>query len=56
MPFSLFPSPSASGSTICCSISSRCAIMSSLQLVLGDKDHIPFDPPILSEKITITVK
>ncbi|MES9841673.1 MAG: DUF4399 domain-containing protein [Candidatus Thiodiazotropha endolucinida] len=27
-----------------------------LQLVLGDKDHIPFDPPILSEKITITVK
>jgi hypothetical protein len=27
-----------------------------LQLVLGDKDHIPFDPPIVSEKITITVK
>ncbi|MEW8506820.1 MAG: DUF4399 domain-containing protein [Candidatus Thiodiazotropha sp.] len=27
-----------------------------LQLVLGDKDHIPFNPPILSEKITITVK
>jgi hypothetical protein len=27
-----------------------------LQMVLGDKDHIPFDPPIVSEKITITVK
>ncbi|MES9991609.1 MAG: DUF4399 domain-containing protein [Candidatus Thiodiazotropha sp.] len=27
-----------------------------LQLVLGDKDHIPFDPPIVSDKITITVK
>ncbi|MET0070212.1 MAG: DUF4399 domain-containing protein [Candidatus Thiodiazotropha sp.] len=27
-----------------------------LQLVLGDKDHIPFDPPIVSEKITIMVK
>jgi hypothetical protein len=27
-----------------------------LQMVLGDKDHIPFDPPIVSEKITVTVK
>ncbi|TDR43017.1 uncharacterized protein DUF4399 [Tahibacter aquaticus] len=27
-----------------------------LQLVLGDALHIPFDPPILSKKITITVK
>lgn len=27
-----------------------------LQLVLGDKDHIPHDPPIVSEVITITVQ
>lgn len=27
-----------------------------LQLVLGDKDHIPHDPPVFSEVITITVK
>ncbi|MBL8299308.1 MAG: DUF4399 domain-containing protein [Rhodanobacteraceae bacterium] len=27
-----------------------------LQLVLGDALHIPFDPPILSPKITLTVK
>jgi len=27
-----------------------------LQLVLGDKNHIPFDPPVQSEVITITVK
>ena len=27
-----------------------------LQLVLGDKDHIPFKPPLISEKIRITVK
>ena len=27
----------------------------SLQLVLGDAEHIPFDPPILSKKIRITV-
>jgi len=27
-----------------------------LQLVLGDSNHIPHDPPILSEKITIEVK
>jgi len=27
-----------------------------LQLILGDKDHIPHQPPVVSEKITITVK
>lgn len=27
-----------------------------LQLVLGDALHIPFNPPILSPKITVTVK
>jgi hypothetical protein len=27
-----------------------------LQLVLGDKNHVPHDPPVLSEKITITVQ
>lgn len=27
-----------------------------LQLVLGDHDHIPHDPPIYSERITITVE
>lgn len=27
-----------------------------LQLVLGDKDHKPHAPPVVSEKITITVK
>lgn len=27
-----------------------------LQLVLGDKNHIPHNPPVVSEKITITVK
>lgn len=26
-----------------------------LQLVLGDAKHIPFDPPVVSKKITITV-
>ena len=26
-----------------------------LQLVLGDADHIPFDPPIVSKKITVIV-
>src|SRR5882672_3512638 len=26
-----------------------------LQLVLGDKNHIPHNPPVMSEKITITV-
>lgn len=27
-----------------------------LQLMLGDKNHVPFDPPVISEKITVTVK
>jgi hypothetical protein len=27
-----------------------------LQLVLGDMNHVPFNPPVISEKITITVK
>ncbi len=27
-----------------------------LQLVLGDALHIPHDPPVMSKKITITVK
>ncbi len=27
-----------------------------LQLILGDKNHIPHDPPVMSEKVTITVK
>jgi len=27
-----------------------------LQLILGDKNHIPHDPAVMSEKITITVK
>jgi hypothetical protein len=27
-----------------------------LQLLLGDKDHVPHDPPVYSEKITIVVK
>jgi len=27
-----------------------------LQLVLGDAAHYPFNPPVVSEKITITVK
>ena len=27
----------------------------SLQLVLGDADHMPFDPPVVSKKIYITV-
>jgi hypothetical protein len=26
-----------------------------LQLVLGDAAHIPFDPPLVSKKITVTV-
>jgi len=28
----------------------------SLQLLLGDKNHIPFDPPIISERIEVTVE
>lgn len=27
-----------------------------LQLILGDKNHIPHNPPVMSKKITITVK
>ena len=27
-----------------------------LQLLMGDQDHIPHDPPIMSKKITITVR
>jgi len=27
-----------------------------LQLVLGDHNHFPFNPPVVSEKISITVK
>ena len=27
-----------------------------LQLVLGDKDHIPHNPPVTSDRITITVE
>lgn len=27
-----------------------------LQLVLGDMNHVPHNPPVVSEKITITVK
>jgi hypothetical protein len=26
-----------------------------LQLLMGDGDHVPFDPPVMSKKITITV-
>lgn len=26
------------------------------QLVLGDKNHVPHDPPVMSEKITVVVK
>lgn len=27
-----------------------------LQMLLGDHDHIPHDPPLFSEKVTITVR
>jgi hypothetical protein len=27
-----------------------------LQLLLGDQDHVPHDPPVYSKKITITVR
>lgn len=27
-----------------------------LQLIMGDKNHIPHDPPVVSKQITITVK
>jgi hypothetical protein len=28
----------------------------SLQLLLGDKNHVPLDPPVISEKISVTVE
>ena len=28
----------------------------SLQMIMGDHNHIPHDPPVVSEKITITVQ
>lgn len=27
-----------------------------LQLLVGDKNHVPLEPPVVSEKITVTVK
>lgn len=27
-----------------------------LQMVLGDQDHVPHNPPVMSEKVTITVR
>ena len=27
-----------------------------LQMVLGDQDHVPHDPPVMSETVTVTVK
>ena len=27
-----------------------------LQLILGDQNHVPHDPPVVSERITITVR
>ena len=27
-----------------------------LQLILGDKDHIPHEPPLISKRITVTVE
>jgi hypothetical protein len=27
-----------------------------IQLVLGDKDHVPHDPPLVSEPVTFTVR
>lgn len=27
-----------------------------LQLLVGDKNHVPLDPPVISKKITVTVK
>jgi hypothetical protein len=27
-----------------------------LQLIMGDKSHVPHNPPVLSEQITVTVK
>ncbi|MRK21018.1 DUF4399 domain-containing protein [Pseudomonas sp. JG-B] len=28
----------------------------SLQLLVGDKNHVPLDPPVIAEKITVIVK
>ncbi|BAN46043.1 DUF4399 domain-containing protein [Metapseudomonas resinovorans] len=28
----------------------------SLQLLVGDKNHVPLDPPVISESITVTVQ
>lgn len=28
----------------------------SLQLIVGDRNHVPLDPPVVSQKITVTVK
>ena len=28
----------------------------SLRLLLGDMNHVPFDPPVVSEEITVTVE
>jgi hypothetical protein len=30
--------------------------MQSLQMVLGDKDHVPHNPPVTSDVINITVQ
>ncbi len=27
-----------------------------LQLIMGDMNHVPFDPPVVSEKITVQVQ
>lgn len=27
-----------------------------LQLIMGDQNHVPHDPPVISQKVTITVK
>ena len=27
-----------------------------LQLMLGDAKHYPFDPPVVSKKITVTIR
>ncbi|MGY8962744.1 MAG: DUF4399 domain-containing protein [Rhodospirillales bacterium] len=27
-----------------------------LQMILGDQDHVPHDPPVMSKKVTITVE
>ena len=32
------------------------SLLNALQLVLGDKFHVPFKPSVESKKITVTVK